>query len=85
MCSQHNVRVSAGDNTGQYTDKRHTPNPRIQIKIPDPTGNRTRAAGLEGRDSTDHATATDLTTLLKIVSKLWPEISDLFDAWQQLP
>ena len=29
--------------------KGHTPNPRI----------RTWAAGLEGRDSTDHATATD--------------------------
>ena len=32
-----------------------TPNPRIGIKIPGPTGIRTRAAGLEGRDSTDHA------------------------------
>ena len=39
--------------------KGHTPNPRIGIKIPDPAGNRTRAAGLEGRDSTDHTTATD--------------------------
>ena len=39
-------------------DKGHTPNPRIVIKIPDPAGNRTRVAGLEGRDSTDHATAT---------------------------
>ena len=33
-----------------------------QIKIPDPAGNRTRPAGLEGRDSTDHATATDKIT-----------------------
>ena len=47
------------DNTGQNTDKEHTPNPRIEIKIPDPAGNRTRAATLEGRDSTDHATVTD--------------------------
>ena len=53
MCGQHNVRASAEDNTG------HTPNPRTDIKIPDPAGNGTRAAGLEGRDSTDHATATD--------------------------
>ena len=54
MCGQHNVRSSAGDNTGHNKDKGHTPNPRREIKIPDPAGNRTRAAGLEGRDSTDH-------------------------------
>ena len=54
MCVQHNVRASAEDNTGQNTDKEHTPNPRTEIKI------RTRVAGLEGRDSTDHATATDI-------------------------
>ena len=59
MCGQHNVRASAVDNTGQNTFKGHTPNPRREIKIPDPAVNRTRAAGLEGRDSTDHATATD--------------------------
>ena len=41
------------------TDKGHTPNPRTEIKIPDPAGNRTWAAGLEGRDSTDHAPAMD--------------------------
>ena len=40
--------------------KGHTPTPRTEIKIPDPAGNRTRAAGLEGMDSTDHATATDI-------------------------
>ena len=50
MCGQHIVRASA-------EDKGHTPNPRTEIKIPDPAGNRTRAAGLEGRDFTDHATA----------------------------
>ena len=59
MCGQHNVRASAGQSTGHDIDKGHTPNPRIGIKIPDPAGNRTRAAGLEDRDSTDHATATD--------------------------
>ena len=59
MCGQHNGRASAEDNTGQNTDKGHTPNPRTEIKIPDPAVNRTGAAGLKGRDSTDHATATD--------------------------
>ena len=34
MCGQHNVRASAGDNTGQNTDEGHTPNPRTEIKIP---------------------------------------------------
>ena len=56
MCDQHDVRASAEDSTGH---KGHTPNPRIGIKIPDPAGNRTRAAGLKVRDSTDHAKATD--------------------------
>ena len=50
MYVQHNVRVSAEDNTGQSRNKGHTPNPRIGIKIPDPAGNRTRAGGLEGRE-----------------------------------
>ena len=59
MCGQHNARASAEDNRGQNTDKGHTPNPRTEIKIPDHAGNGTRTAGLEGRDSTDHATATD--------------------------
>ena len=39
MCGQLNVRASAEDNTGQNTDKGHTPNPRTEIKIPDPPGN----------------------------------------------
>ena len=43
--------------------KGHTPNPRTEIKIPDPAVNQTRAAGLEDRDSTDHAMATDPYTL----------------------
>ena len=59
MCGHHNVRASAEDNTGQNTDRLHTPKPRTVIKVPDPAGNRTQAAGLEGRYSTDHATATD--------------------------
>ena len=64
MCGQHNVRASAEDSTGQNTDNEHTANPRTGIKIPDPTGNRTRVAGLDGKDSTDHATATDPVPIL---------------------
>ena len=45
MCGQHNVRAPAEDNVGQNTDKGHTPNPRTEMKIPDPAGNRTRSAG----------------------------------------
>ena len=52
MCGQQNFRASAEDNTGENTYKGHTPNPRTEIKIPGPVG-------LEGRDSTDHAKATD--------------------------
>ena len=38
MCSQQNVR--------QNTDKGRTPSPRIDIKIPESAGSRTRAAEL---------------------------------------
>ena len=39
----------------------------IDIKIPDLAGNRTQAAGMEGRDSTYHATATsDVPRLFEI-------------------
>ena len=62
MCGQHNVRASAGDNTGQNTDNEHT-YPRTEIKITDPAGNPTSAAGLEGRNPTDHATETDILFL----------------------
>ena len=57
---------STEDNTGQNTDKGHTPNHRTEIKIPDPSGNRTRAAGLEARDCTDHATTTDFNSNYRI-------------------
>ena len=68
MCSQPNVRASAEDNT----DKGHTPNPRTETKIPDPAETRTRAAGLEDRDSTDHATATDTYRAYSIkIINLW--------------
>ena len=59
MCGQHNVRVTARDNTGQNTDKGHTTSPRIEIKISESAGNWTRASGLEGRDCTDHVATTD--------------------------
>ena len=75
MCGQHNVRASAEDNPGQNTDKEQIPNPRIEIKIPDPAGNRTRASELESRDSTDHASVTDGVILLQLVLQL-----DLFRA-----
>ena len=47
------------ETTQDKTKTKDTHNPRIGIKIPDSAVNLTRAAGLEGRDSTDHATATD--------------------------
>ena len=66
MFGQQNVRASTEDNTGQKKpNKGHTPNPRKEIKIPDPARNRIRSAGLEGRDSADHATATDHNTNAK--------------------
>ena len=58
LLDQHNVEESARDNRGENT-KDITPSARIGIEILSPTGNRTRAADLEGRDSTDHATAPD--------------------------
>ena len=59
MFGQYNDRAITRDNAGQNRDERHTPSPTIGIKISEHAGNRTLAAGLEGRDSTDHATATD--------------------------
>ena len=38
-------RASAEDTVGLYTLKRHTPSPKVRIKIPDPTRNQTRTAG----------------------------------------
>ena len=61
-----NVRVIARDNTGQNT--KDTPSPRTEIKNSDPVGNRTRAAGLEGRASTDHATDREIS-LYYIIDK----------------
>ena len=47
MCGQHNVRASAQENTGQNTDKGHTPNPRMEIKIPNHARNQTRVGRQE--------------------------------------
>ena len=69
MCGQHNVRASAEDNTGQNTDNEHTPNPRTEMKIPDPAGNRARAASLEGRDSIDPVTATSFMVSISLIYK----------------
>ena len=41
------------------TQRTHSPNPGTEIKIPDHAGNRTRAAGLKYRDSSDHIAETD--------------------------
>ena len=51
MCGQHNARASAEDNTGQNTDKGHTPNPRTEIKItwPRRESNPGRRVGRQGR------------------------------------
>ena len=59
MCGQHNVRTTAGDNTEQNTDRGHSPRPSIEIKIPDPAGNRTQATGQEGMEYTNHAMDMD--------------------------
>ena len=59
ICGQQNVRANAMHNKGQNTDEGHTAHPRIEIKIHDPAGNRTRLTGLEGCDFTYHATAKD--------------------------
>ena len=58
MCGQYNVMATTRNNAGKSTDTQ-TPSPRIEIKISDSAGNRTGTAWLEGRDSTDHATAMD--------------------------
>ena len=49
------------------TAQDRTHNPRTDIKIPKLAGNHTRAAWLEGRDSTDHATATDTKMKLQTI------------------
>ena len=58
MCGQHNVRASAGDSTGQNTKDTH-PIRGQELKFLTPPGIEPGPQGLEGRDSTDHATATD--------------------------
>ena len=57
LCGHQNVRAIIKDNTEQNT--KDTASARIEIKIPDLDGNLTLVAGLEGRDSTDHATTTE--------------------------
>ena len=50
MRGQHNIRPTAKDNTGQNTDKGHTPSPRIENKIPLPRreSNPDRRDGRQG-------------------------------------
>ena len=57
-----------------------TPKTRIEIKFSDSTGNRTRAGGLEVRDSTVHATLIDPTSfvLCKIlIERIYNELQCL--------
>ena len=51
-CQSHRQRQDRTEHKG------HALNPRIEIKISDPAGNRTRTVEFQGGDSTDHATAT---------------------------
>ena len=60
-CVVSTMSGSLPETTQDRTQNTHTPYPRIEIKISDPTGNRTRVAGLKGRDSTAHVTATRRT------------------------
>ena len=62
--------------TTQDRTRRIQPNPRPEIKIPDPAGNRTWVAGLEGRGTTDHATATDFIPEIKRNGSIftWPKL-----------
>ena len=55
------------------THKGQTPNLKVGTKIPDTVGNRVRAAGVKGGDSTDYATAADTNTLWNIF-KYWTTI-----------
>ena len=59
------VRASARDKAKQNRTQR-TNSGSIEFEILHPAGNWTRAVGLEGRDSTDHATATDVRFLNNI-------------------
>ena len=60
MCGQHSVRASSGDNTGQNTDKGHTPNPQVyELKFLTPPGIEPVPPGWKAGTLTDHATATD--------------------------
>ena len=49
MSGQHSVRASAGDNTGQNTDKGHTTNPRREIKFLTPPRIESGPPGLKAR------------------------------------
>ena len=60
------VSTMSGPTPETTQSRTHTKDTRLiqeQIKIPGPAGNRTRAALMEGRDSTDHATATNYVQL----------------------
>ena len=54
----------------EYKGHTHTQS-RIEIKTSVPDGIRIRVVGLEGKDSTDHATATDHHNYSKLYSSVY--------------
>ena len=74
MCGYQKDRASAIDNTGET--RKDTLSLRIEIKIADSTGNRTRDVGLKGKDSTDHAMAMDIESILSLshFTALFPDL-----------
>ena len=64
------------ETTQDNIDKGLSPSPRLEIKIPDFAGNRTQAAGLEGRDSTDHAKNDVLDSIYCIFKILATRLHD---------
>ena len=63
MCGQHNVGPPPETTQDRTQTKDTHPIPGQKLKFLTPPGIEHRAAGLEGRDSTDHATATDILKL----------------------
>ena len=80
--SEYVISITSGKPTETIhkTEHRqgHTPSPRIEIRIPDSAGNRTRAAGLESRDSTDHATPKDIFSTHKEIMKIQSLVDKIY-------
>ena len=70
-CCQQNIRVTARDNTGQNRERGHAPNPRMEMKIPDPAVNLARATVLGSK------AGTILTTPYRRTFKVTAELKTL--------